>query len=80
MLNGHENTLTSNVAFKVDGIDSPIDEVKSDSMFVRSYDGFTREIIQRTFENLDPFKFDFKYPGPLIIVNEDKTIYVERGT
>jgi len=45
VLSGHENTLTSNVAFKVDGIDSPIDEVKSDSMFVRTYDGFTREII-----------------------------------
>lgn len=29
---------------------------------------------------MDPFDFSFTFPGPLIIVNEDKTIYVERGT
>lgn len=79
-LNGHPSSLTSNVAFYIEGIENPLDEIQSHTMFVRTYDGFTREIIQRSFENLDPFDFKYKYPGPLIIVNEDKTIYVERGT
>lgn len=79
-LNGHPDELSSNIGFTIFDILNPLEEISSHTLFVRSYDGFNREIIQRSFENLDPFKFSYEYPGPLIIVNEDKPIYVERGT
>ena len=79
IMNEHVGVLTSKTAFEVEGILSPLEEVTTNTFFVKTYDGFKREIIQRSFENLDPFKFTYKFPGPLIIVNEDKPIYVERG-
>lgn len=79
-LSGHTEVLTSDISFTVFDIFNPLDEITTATLFMRTYDGFKREIIQRSFENLDPFMFNFFYPGPLIIVNEDKPIYVERGT
>jgi hypothetical protein len=44
-LTGHPSSLTSDVAFYIEGIENPLDEIESHTMFVRTYDGFTREII-----------------------------------
>lgn len=79
-VNGHSSELIGDVAFKMQGIKNPLDEIITESFFVRTYDGPTQQIIQRSFENLDPFKLNFTYPGPLIIVNNGQTIFCERGT
>lgn len=65
---------------KVRRIDNPIDEVTSDNFVIRTYDGINKKVIERSFENLDPFYKTYKYPGPLIIVNENKPIVIARGT
>ena len=77
---GHPQELNYDTAFNILRVKNPLDEVTTDSFFVRTYDGFTREIVQRSFENLDPFRFTFTYPGPLIIINDGLPIYCERGT
>jgi hypothetical protein len=37
-------------------------------------------VIERSFNNLDPYKFYYTYPGPLIQVNHDESITIDRGT
>lgn len=79
-INGNTNDYNGNLKFTVKNIDSPLDEVTSDNFIVRTYDGNNKKIIQRSYENLDPFYKTYKYPGPLIIINQDKEIEVARGT
>lgn len=79
-VNGHSAELIGDVALKIQGIKNPLDEIVTESFFVRTYDGPSQQITQRSFENLDPFKLNFTYPGPLIVVNNGQTIYCERGT
>lgn len=79
-LNGHPSELIGDVSFKVLSIKNPLDELLTQSFFVRTYDGQSQQIVQRSFENLDPIKLNFKFPGPLIIVNDNQAIYCERGT
>lgn len=64
----------------VSGILNPTDSGKCDNINVRTYDGMNKKIIERSFENLDPFNFIYAYPGPLIIVNGGNDITVDRGT
>lgn len=59
---------------------NPITNGSCDNINVRTYDGMNKKIIERSFENLDPFNFFYTYPGPLIRVNNANDIYVERGT
>jgi len=59
---------------------NPIDNGTCDNINIRTYDGMNKKIIERSFENLDPFNFIYSYPGPLIIVNDGEDIIVERGT
>jgi hypothetical protein len=79
-INNHKTDLIGNLAFTLKTIKNPLDQVTTQSFFIRTYDGSTRQIIQRSFENLDPLKLNFNYPGPLIVVNNDQPIYVEKGT
>ena len=50
-----------------------------DPIIIKLYDGFNKNIISRTFYNIDPSDFSFSVPGPLITVNGNSTIIVERG-
>jgi hypothetical protein len=52
-------------------VDNPVEKGRSGFLFVRTYDGMNKKIIERNFNNLDPFQFDYFYPGPLIRVNND---------
>jgi hypothetical protein len=79
-VNGHPSELIGDIALNVQSVKNPLDEVLTQSFFVRTYDGQTQQIVQRSFENLDPVKLDFKFPGPLIIVNDNSPIFCERGT
>ena len=80
LVNGHPSELNGDVGVQIKRIKNPLEEILTDSFFVRTYDGLTREIVQRSFENLDPFNLNYVYPGPLIIINDNQPIYCERGT
>lgn len=45
-----------------------------------TYDGFNKRILERSYPNLDPFYSSYSYLGPLITVNSDEEIIVEKGT
>jgi len=61
-------------------VTQPQEEVVTDSFYIKTYDGFNKKIIARSYSNLDPFYFTYKFPGPLIVINADKDIMVYRGT
>jgi hypothetical protein len=45
-----------------------------------TYDGFNKRILERSYPNLDPFYSSYSYLGPLITVNDEQEIIVEKGT
>ena len=65
---------------QVDGIENPVEPETADSIIVKTYDGFNKIILERSYKNLDPFEFTYEYPGPLITVNNNEPIRVDRGT
>ena len=79
-ISGHTNDYSGEIKILLKNLDNPVDAGKCENLIIRSYDGLNKKIVERSFENLDPAKFDYVYPGPLIIVNEQNDIYVERGT
>ena len=79
-VSGQTDQVIGNIVFLVEGIKNPQDQVVTDTFFVRTYDGTSQQIMERSFQNLDPFDFNFTFPGPLIVVNNDQAIYCEIGT
>ena len=57
-----------------------MEEVSSDSFYIKTYDGFNKKIIARSYANLDPFYFDYVFPGPVITINNDNEINIAKGT
>lgn len=68
------------ISFNVTGVANPPDEVTIDNILIKTYDGFKKEIVEKSYKNLDPWTFSYKFPGPLITINNDEVITVERGT
>ena len=79
-ITGNTNDYAGQLVIKAKRVSNPIDEVTSDNFIVSTYDGINLKVIERSYENLDPFYLDYKYPGPLIIVNSNNWIQVMRGT
>jgi len=79
-ITGNTNDFSGNLLLKVKQVDNPIDEVSTDNLVIRTYDGVNKKVIERSFENLDPFYKSYQYPGPLIIINNDEPIIVAKGT
>lgn len=79
-ITGNTNDYSGNVVVKVKRIANPIDKCNSDNFIVSTYDGVNKKVIERSYQNLDPFFLSYDYPGPRIIVNNDKPIVVMRGT
>lgn len=77
---GQPNDISGDIAFTIQGVQNPLNQIVTQSFFVRTYNGLTRTIIERSFQNLDPINLNFSYPGPLIVVNNDQPIYCELGT
>jgi len=79
-INGQTADYLGEINLTVYSIMNPIYSGQSDNINVRTYDGLNKKIIERSFDNLDPFNFFYVYPGPLIIVNNGNDIVVDRGT
>lgn len=59
---------------------NPTEAGSTSPILIKAYDGFNKNIISKTFFNIDPSYFTFTVPGPFITVNNDSVIIVERGT
>lgn len=57
-----------------------MEETQSSYFYIKTYDGYKKKIIERSFYNLDPFFFEYKFAGPTIRINNDLPIVVEAGT
>jgi hypothetical protein len=79
-ITGNTNDYSGNIVMKVRKVKNPVDEVVSDNFIISTYDGINKKILERSYENLDPFYKTFTYPGPKIIINDNKPITVIRGT
>jgi histone deacetylase 6 len=80
LMDGQQATLIGNMYVALSGVPNPITEMTARSITVSTYDGLNHKILQRTYPNLNPTRFKFTYPGPLIVVNDDKPFEVRRGT
>ncbi|CAD8173591.1 unnamed protein product [Paramecium pentaurelia] len=79
-IQGNTEDKNGIITFNVTEIANPSDEVTIDQILVKTYDGFKKQIIEKSYKNLDPWTFTYKFPGPLITINDDSVITVERGT
>lgn len=79
-VSGHIADVNGIISFNVSEVANPPDEVTIENIYIKTYDGQKKEIVEKSYRNLDPWTFAYKFPGPLITINEDQLITVERGT
>ena len=79
-INGQSFDYSGVVTFNITNLANPPDEGSINNIIIKTYDGFNKEIIEKSYINLDPWTFNYTYPGPLITINNDQLITVERGT
>ena len=79
-VNGHTTNYKGEITITVRDIENPTNSGLSENLYVRTYDGQNKKIIEKSFKNLDPFSFDYSYPGPLIIVNNNQDVVMYKGT
>jgi len=61
-------------------VPNPQQQMTARSIIVKTYDGFNSKILDSTYINLSPTSFSYTFPGPLITINQDRDIAVQRGT
>lgn len=66
---GNKASVSGIILLYVRGIDNPVETGQIDNIYVKTYDGFRKKILETTFLNTDPFTFSFTYPGPLFTIN-----------
>lgn len=61
-------------------VPNPQQQMTARSIIVKTYDGFNSKILDSSYINLSPTAFSYTFPGPLITINKDRDIAVQRGT
>lgn len=79
-VSGNQQYYSGHLDLTISGLLNPVDEIESSYFYIKTYDGFKKKIIERSFYNLDPFFYKYTYAGPLIKVNNDQSLTVEAGT
>jgi hypothetical protein len=69
-----------NIDVYLDEVPNPLTEINARSIIVETYDGFNKAVVDRSYSNLNPTRFTYSYPGPLIVINDDLPVVIERGT
>jgi hypothetical protein len=64
----------------IDQVENPLDQISVEGIVLKTYDGFKKIVIEQSYPNLDPVKFSYRFPGPLIRINGDNAIQIIRGT
>ncbi|KAL4499934.1 hypothetical protein ABPG72_015283 [Tetrahymena utriculariae] len=77
---GNTQDFSGQLQVSIASVLNPTFQGITDNFYVSSYDGINQIIIDRSYINLDPFSFNYVYPGPLIHVNNDQGIQLYPGT
>ena len=80
LLNGQVTDFVGNVLIYLYNVPNPLTEMLASSITAKTYDGLNFKVLDSSYANTSPTRVRYSYPGPLIIVNNDQMIYVERGT
>ena len=80
IMEGQTTSYSGNLKVTVEGLPNPLYDILADYITVEVADTFHSLILARSYPNLDPNRFQYTYPGPLLIVNDNKKFYVRRGT
>ena len=80
IISGQTTEYNGTFFISVQGLPNPLTDVFAGFITVEVYDGFNRVILARSFPNLDPNRFQYVYPGPLITINNGTSFTVRRGT
>ena len=79
-ITGNTAAYNGNLEITVKGITNPVYEGDTKDIQIKVYDSFGSRVLERTYQNLDPIAFSYKFPGPLITINGDDAIVIKRGT
>lgn len=80
LLNGQVTDFVGNLLIYLYNVPNPLTEMIASSITAKTYDGLNFKVLDSSYANTSPTRVRYAYPGPLIIVNNDQMIYVERGT
>lgn len=61
-------------------IQNPINAGSIGQFIIKTYDGYNRLILERSYENLNPLEFSYVIKGLPVIINSDKTVEVQTST
>lgn len=76
---GHITKLFGDINLTVRKILNPLEEIRTGSIHLATYNDNSKHITSKSYTNLDYINFEYTFPGPLIIINDDKPIYIESG-
>ena len=79
-IRGNPQPFSGHLDLKISKLLNPLDPATSSYFYIKSYDGFKKQIIERSFYNLDPYFFTYTLLGPTIIINNDAPLIIEAGT
>ena len=79
-ITGQTQEYSGNFLLYLDNVPNPLTDVFAGFIIVEAYDGFNRKVLSRSYPNLDPNRYQFLYPGPLIQINNGNSFSVRRGT
>ena len=79
-IRGNPQQFTGHLDLTIQKVLNPLEQQDSSYFYIKTYDGFRKKIIERSFYNLDPFFFTYTFAGPIIRVNNDLPLVVEAGT
>lgn len=80
LLSGQSSDYVGNMFVKLFDVPNPLTEINAKSIIVETYDGYNYKIIDRSYPNLSPSRYSYVYPGPIIEINQGKSVTIERGT
>ena len=80
LLDGQVTDFVGNLLIYIYNVPNPLTEMMAKSVTAKTYDGLNFKVLDSSYANTNPTQVIYRYPGPLIIVNSDQMIYVERGT
>ena len=78
--NEQTEQFNGNLLVNILNLPYPWTEVLAGYIIVKVYDGVNSKLLSRTYPNLSPNRMSFIYPGPLIVVNNDRSFTVPAGT
>ena len=78
--NAQTEEFYGNLDISIENLPYPLREVNAGNIIIKLYDGLNYKLLARTYANLSPTRFNFVYPGPLIVINNDSPIAISSGS